>query len=113
MATVTIGKFNKRVTFRNPTKVADVAGGHSESYTDLLETWAAVEDRGGDRIFENGVDAIINRKTIYAFYRSALAAGLTKDTRIVYDGKEYAIDRITKVDEIKKIIQIEAVTDDD
>jgi len=107
MAALTIGKFNRRVTFRQVTKTSDDAEGNSEVYADWISTWAHIEDQGGRRDFLSNMDKVIDNKDVYVFYRTDLMTGLTKDTRIAYDGKEYGIDRHSMVDEVKRIVKFE------
>lgn len=110
-----IGSFKRRVTLKmNPTKVANGSGGFSVSgYGSTIETWANVNQKGGQRVFDQtGKDMIEKRKQFDVFYRAALATGLSKDTVIEYLGKEYQIDSFDRLDEDKRIIRIEAVTND-
>jgi SPP1 family predicted phage head-tail adaptor len=107
MASVTIGAFDKRVTFQNPTKVADGAGGYTESYATLLSCYAHVKDGGGRRYFENATDGILDKKVIYVLYQDALYDELLPDTYVVYAGKDYAINFYSLLNETKKIIRFD------
>lgn len=107
MATVTIGKMDKRVTFRTVNKTEDDSKGNDEEYTDLLTTWAYVEDKGGSRNFLSSSDTVFDNKNIYVQYRAALS-DLDKDVRILYNGIDYSIERSSRVDEKKNLIKFEA-----
>jgi SPP1 family predicted phage head-tail adaptor len=107
MASVAIGAMDKRVTFQNPTKVADGAGGYTESYTTLLSCYAHVKSEGGSRYFEQATDGILDKKTIYVLYQDALYDYLHADTYIVYAGKNYSINFYTLINETKKIIRFD------
>lgn len=106
MVDLNIGDFRQRVTFRNVTKEQDEQGGHDEPYADLLTTWAYVKSKGGSWSFDAGLDQEVDRKEIYVYYRAALDA-VTKDTKLVYQTKEYSIDNRTLVNELKHIIKYE------
>ena len=103
----TIGSFDKTVTFQTPTKVADGAGGFTESYATLLSCYAHVKDGGGLRYFSDGVDGIEVKKVIYVLYQDALYDELTPDTYVVYGGKEYSINFYSLLNETKKIIRFD------
>ena len=107
MAAITGESFTKRVTFQNPTKVADGAGGYTESYSTLLSCYAHVKDKGGRRYFDNATDGIEDQKTIYVYYQEDLFDNLLPDTYITYAGKEYSIDRYALLNETKKIIRFD------
>jgi SPP1 family predicted phage head-tail adaptor len=103
------GEFNRRVSFQNPTKTSDGQGGTEDinGYSTFLTTWARVTDRGGSRNFDDGVDRIIDRKDFEVFYRSSLASALRADTYILYDGKQYSLDRYSKEKEEKWVFKFE------
>jgi hypothetical protein len=109
-----IGPMRERVSFVNPTIAADGAAGRDYSYNNaapFVTTWATVKDAGSVRVFdESGADRIIKRKTIKVWWRAALEAGLSKRTRIIYDGQNYQVENFTKEKEIKYILIIEAVS---
>ena|ERR1044072_670960 len=112
---VMIGEFNRRITLKmNPTKVSNGSGGYTVSgYGSTISTWSRVNDKGGNRFFDQtGKDGLERRKTFDVFYRSAINSVLDKDAIIVYDGKEYQVDDFNKVEEEKTIIRIEGVTAD-
>jgi SPP1 family predicted phage head-tail adaptor len=103
------GEYNKRVSFQNPTKTSDSQGGTEDinGYTTFLTTWAKVTDKGGNRDFDNGLDRMIDRKTIEVLYRASLASAIRTDTYILYDGKQYSIDRYSKENETKWVYKFE------
>jgi SPP1 family predicted phage head-tail adaptor len=107
MADLKIGDFTKRVTFQNPTKVSDGAGGYTESYATLLSCYAHVKDGGGNRYFENATDGILDKKVIYVLYQDALYDELLPDTYVVYAGKNYSINFYSLLNETKKIIRFD------
>lgn len=98
---------SKRVTFLNPTKVSDGAGGHTESYAVLLSCYAHVKDGGGSRYFIEAEDGITDKKTIYVYYQEDLYDNLHPDTRILYAGKEYAVNFYSLLNETKKILRFD------
>jgi SPP1 family predicted phage head-tail adaptor len=105
-----IGKFKQLITFKNPTKVSDGAGGHTETYAAYASNiWANVEDEGGARDFSQGQDTIINKKKMSILYNQDVVDDLTKDTRIEYNGQEYAIERWFYVGEEKKVLRFKTV----
>lgn len=106
MASLTRGDFKQRITFRVVSKSQDDSGGHEETYSDLLTTFAFVKSKSGNRVFEDGYDRAVDRKIIYVYYRKALDV-VNKDTRIVYLGKEYAIDNQSFVNEVKEVLKFE------
>jgi SPP1 family predicted phage head-tail adaptor len=102
-----IGEFKQQVTFKNPTKVADGAGGYSESYATLLSTWASVKDASGSRYFLNAEGGMSKKKVVRVFYRDELYDALSEETIVVYNGEEYTIDYYTLINETKKIIRFD------
>ena len=100
--------FNKKVTFKTVAKTEDDSGGHGEVYTTLLTTRAAVYSKGGSRMLNEGTDHVVERKDIYVTYRAALSV-VDKDTRITYEGRDYAIQAKNFIDEVKHIIKYEGV----
>lgn len=110
-----IGEFNRRVQIKmNPTKVQDGSGNVTISgYGTTLNTWAKVIDHGGNRVFDaTSKDRLFKRKSFEVFYRTDIADNLDVDTLIVYDGREYQVDDTTIVKEVKRIIKVDAVTED-
>jgi SPP1 family predicted phage head-tail adaptor len=102
------GEFNKRVTFSNPVKTPDGAGGNTEVYTIFLTTWARVKDDGGSRVFQSAEDQVLQKKRFEVYYRASLATALRIDTRIGYAGKDYSIDRPMLVNEEKIVYRFDA-----
>jgi SPP1 family predicted phage head-tail adaptor len=102
-----IGEMNKRVEFKNPTKVADGAGGYTESYSTLLSCWAHVKEKGGSRYLMDGQSGMEDRKTVYVYFQDNLWDNLTPETYVVYDSKEFSIDFYSLLNETKKIIRFD------
>lgn len=108
MVDLSVRAFNKRVTIKNVTKTPDLSKGHSEAYTDFVETWAVVDSKGGSRAFSDGSMYVFDRKDFYLRWRSSLGT-ITEDSLFVYEGKEYKYQASSFVNERKDIIKYETV----
>lgn len=110
MASVTIGKRDKRISFYQITKSDDTSGGKTGVDAAWFTTWAHVRKMSGKRAFDHGFNGLVNNYDMYCLYRSSLSA-LTKDTRISYDGRDFGIKNYELVDEEKHLyhFQVEEV----
>lgn len=100
--------FNKRVTIKVVDKTKDASTGHGEAYTTLLSTWAAVDSKGGNRTFSDGMMIVFDRKDFYITYRSALNV-VNADSIFEYEGRQYKYQVESFVDEKKHIIKYETL----
>lgn len=100
--------FRHKVTIKTVAKTEDDSGGHGEVYSDLVTTPAVVESKGGTRMMSDGTDFVVERKNFYVTWRSAFSV-IDKDTRINFDGRDYAIQAKSFVNEVKHILKIEGV----
>lgn len=88
---VAIGKMDKRITFRSATVTADTSAGATATYSNWFETWAHLKRMSSKRSFEYGMDDKKTNYDMYCRYRSSLEAALSKNTRVMYNGKDYGI----------------------
>lgn len=106
MADLSRANFRQRVTFKVPSKTPDVQGGNAEAYTALLSTWAVVQSKTGRKIFDNGIEYVVEDKDIYVTWRSALSV-VDKDGLISYGGRDFKIICKNFVGEEKHLVKYE------
>lgn len=107
MATVTIGKLDKRVKFEtcdlvnlNPV----TGGGNVEVWGDLLTTWGSLKKSNGNRALDYGEIVENNTYTLYTYYQTALFNALHNDAVakvriIIDDSRKFTIVTWEKVGE--------------
>ncbi len=92
MATISSSLFKQVVSFENPDKQADGSGGRREIFKGFLTTRGYLRKRGGFRALqENSRDVLVQEYDLFCYWRKELEDGLTKDTHIVYDNRQYQI----------------------
>lgn len=95
-----IGQFRRKVQFKNFSKdLQDSAGYLEDALPPFAESWAAVKQTGQGRSFEVSTDQQVTTYDIWVRHSNDLAAGLRRDTQIVYNGKNYSIEAVDPVEE--------------
>lgn len=95
-----LGKFTRKVQFRNPGFNPVNAGGVQEQeLPPFLEAWAAIEQVGQSRTFDAAVDQTITEYDIWTYFQNDLAANLKRDTILIYNGSDYSINSVEPVEE--------------
>lgn len=108
MVDLTIGKFRHPVTIRTTDKTKDESAGYDETHPILVQTWAALDHKGGSRTFDNGAMVVFDRMDIYLRWRSAFSV-LNQDSIFEVDGVRYKYQNKSFVNNEKKILKVETV----
>lgn len=90
------GKLDRRVTLRRFTSSTDGFNNPVETWADLATVWAAVEFvRDGERFRsgEVGASQMIRVQIRY----SAQVAGIDAKDRLMFDGREYAVNGVKEL----------------
>jgi SPP1 family predicted phage head-tail adaptor len=104
-----IGDYRHRVVFQNPTRVADSDGGYTQTWADLTPgTWfAAITPASPNDLERFTVGTVITQ--LAHIVRGRYLAGVTTATRMVFDGRTFAIAGTRNVDERKVTMELLAV----
>lgn len=89
---VSISEFKKVIRFEFVVKTDNTSGGKKEDFIHYIETRAKVKKRDGFRSFQEGKDKIINVYDVECFWRHAIETNLTKDTRVIYENRNFRIE---------------------
>lgn len=80
------------IIFKENSGTTNDEGGLEETYTDVLETVAAVNPISQSRLIEAGIDAIVEADEV--ILRNLDLEGLNKDWIVEYDGRDHTIHAI-------------------
>lgn len=102
---VSIGMMNKRVVLRYPTTIVNDSGGRETTYSDHDSVWAYVRKKSGFRSVEANMDG--NEATHEFFIRdSSVTSGIEKTWIIRHDNRDYVIQDIEKISDIRSLLKI-------
>lgn len=107
---INAGKYNKKITIKQLTKIEDDAGFDTEKETIILQSWASVKTTKGFTLIANNTDfekAYTNFTIRYPKNKT-----ITRDMIIYYKGKRYTIEYLNNINEegIELEIQAKEVT---
>lgn len=103
-----ISDFTDLITFKVPDKTGNTSGGNTEGYTTLVTTRASANKIDGYRNVENGYDSIIEVYEFMCYWRYNLEQNIDRDTRIVYDEKEFRLESWDTIDNGVKLMKFKA-----
>lgn len=103
----TSGQMKMVLKFEQVSKSSDETGGQNEAYDDWFTTRGYFRGKRNYRSFETGYDESVNTFECWIYWRNAIEAGLSKDVRIVYEARSFAIDTFRLVGEKRKMYKIE------
>ena len=96
---VTGADFREVFRFENQVKTPNTSGGQEESSTQFVTVRGLWEKKNGNRDFETGVDLLISVYDAYCYWRGELESFITKDSRLIYDNKQYRIESYERIGE--------------
>lgn len=96
------GDLDRRITIQQATSVADAFGEPIETWSDLATVWAEVVPLGGREFFEARQ---VNAEQT-ARFRIRYRADITREMRVLYDGKTYGIEA---AEEDRRYARLEAL----
>jgi len=111
MKKVSIGDLRNRVVFKNKARTSDGAGGFTSTWSTVATVWAKVVPISGtERLKAEQLYTPISHK-IYVRYSRTVT--YTPSMKIEFDGREFAIRTITKIDEGRtEFLEIVAIEGD-
>lgn len=89
--TVTGSDFVHPVRFENQIKVGNASAGQEETPAPFVNLRGLFTKTSGHRGLDSGYDALVNEYEVYCYWRSQIESFINKDTRIIYDNKEFTI----------------------
>lgn len=101
------GQLKHPFTFKNVDKTGNTSGGKGELYSEFYSTRGYFRQVSGSTLLEEGRYIRVTTYEAYCFWRSALEAELTNDTRLVYDGKEFRIDNHERIEEDRRFYKFD------
>jgi head-tail adaptor len=87
-------------------KSSDNTGGQNEDYEEWFTTRGYLELDRSFRAFETGYDASVKTFKCWLPWRNELEQGLTKDIRVIYESRSFAIDSFAMVQEHRRMFQL-------
>jgi head-tail adaptor len=103
----TIGQMKMVLKFEQVNKSSDQTGGQNEQNVDWFTTRGYFRNKRNYRKFETGYDESVKTFEAWIYWRNAIEADLSKDVRIVYEARSFAIDTFTLVEEKRKMYKLE------
>ncbi len=103
----TIGQMKMVLKFEQVTKTSDNTGGQDEQYDEWFTTRGYFRNKRMYRAFETGYDESVKTFECWVYWRNALEANISKDVRIVYESRSFAIDAFKMVDEKRRIYKLD------
>jgi head-tail adaptor len=103
----TIGQMKMVLKFEQVSKSSDQTGGQNEAYDEWFTTRGYFRNKRNYRQFETGYDESVKTFEAWIYWRNAIEADLSKDVRMVYEARSFAIDTFTLVNEKRKMYKLE------
>ena len=103
----TIGQMKMVLKFEQIAKTADGSGGQEEGYFDWFTTRGYFRNKRNYRAFETGYDESVKTFEAWIWWRNEIEAGISKDVRVVYEARSFAIDTFALVGEKRKMYKLE------
>jgi SPP1 family predicted phage head-tail adaptor len=97
-----IGPLRKRIMLQSPTRVLDGMGGHTVTYSDQIEAWAAFWTTSVTERIEGGQQVMTVIQKVRIRYRG----GVHPSWRIRYGDRYFAIVGIVNKDERNRVMDL-------
>ena len=99
------GEYNKRITIYTVTETEDSGGFSKKADATVITVYAKVKTTKGFTLIANNTDF---EKAYTNFTIRFPKTEITRDMRILYNGKEYTIEYLNNVDEANVELEIQA-----
>ncbi|MDD2199792.1 MAG: phage head closure protein [Bacteroidales bacterium] len=106
MKQINTGELNRQITIQEYTTSINDNGFSVETWTDVLTTFAKVENTNGSRFFGAETDNVSKTSKFTIRYRSILKTKYDKQLRVSYDNKYYTVQYINNIDESNEFYEI-------
>lgn len=103
--TITIGKLDKRLLFKQPLTATNEEGGIETTFTDAFTTWAFVREVKEFRKSDATGTSLESTKEFYIRYCERNKS-ISKDWQVVYNSKQYTLHEVSNVDEDHNYIKL-------
>jgi SPP1 family predicted phage head-tail adaptor len=103
----TIGQMKMVLKFEKVNKSSDETGGQNEQYVDWFTTRGYFRNRRNYRQFETGYDESVKTFECWIYWRNEVEAEISKDVRVIYEARSFAIETFTLVGEKRKMYKLE------
>jgi head-tail adaptor len=103
----TLGQMRMILQFNRPEKDPDNTGGFLETYEEWFVTRGFIQFERGFRDFETGLDQHIKTYKAWIPWRNEFEANVTKDIRIIFEARDFAIDSWRLVGENRKTYELQ------
>lgn len=103
----TIGEMKDVLKWERVNKASDTTGGQNEQYVDWFICRGKVKEMSNARKFNSGYDETVSVWQCWIPWRSEFEAGVTKDTRVVYDNHILSVETYKLVNEKRRMYYIE------
>jgi len=107
MALPKTGEMCHVLKFELINKSGDDTGGVNEGGVEWFTCRGLFKKLSGHRRFESGYDATVNAGEMFVPWRQEIENNISKDVRIVYDNRFFAIDNYDLVGEKRRMYHIE------
>jgi SPP1 family predicted phage head-tail adaptor len=105
--TPSIGQMRMLLQFAKPDKDSDTTGGQFEAYPEWFTCRGYIEFERGFRDFETGRDESIKTFNCWIPWRSEFEVNVSKDTRVMYESREFAIESWRLLKEQRRMYQLQ------
>jgi SPP1 family predicted phage head-tail adaptor len=102
------GELKKKITIQEYTTTTNDNGFSVETWVNVLNTFAKVENTNGTRFYGAEADNIKKISKFTIRYRSILKDKYEKKLRVSYSGKYYLVQYINNIDEANEFYEIMA-----
>ena len=103
-----IGTYKHLVTFQERTTAPDGAGGYTQTWQNLSAAWkVAIAPAAAADLERVAAGTVLTQQT--AIVRGHYHPGVTTATRMLYNGKTYAITGVVYVDTLPPTMELAAV----
>lgn len=107
----TIAQMKMVLKFEQVNKSADETGGQTEGYTDWFTTRGYFREKRVYDDFQSGYDQSVKVYEGWIWWRNEIEANITKDTRLVFEGRSFKMGPWGQVGEKRKMIHLKQLTE--
>lgn len=95
------------IKFEQVSKASDNTGGQNEGYAEWFTTRGYLQKKRSLRDFQTGYDQSIKTYDLWVPWRNEFEQGISKDVRVVYEARSFAIDTFEMVNEKRQLFHLE------
>lgn len=99
------GRLRDRVTFQEPVRVSNGAGGNTKTWSDVVTVWGAYSPERGREQLAGGAIQATGRGVLQIRYSSTVAV-ITEEHRALINGETYNILSVTNPDRRNRALEL-------